>query len=231
VEQRLEEQLGRVRTTLARMGWSAVVGKAQDKLYPFALHARSSYPVLAAQVEAWPITLKEALAQRLGECPAGVMADFGPRSFEALTSFIAFRVRVAEGTESLEETFVLNVPLEGAPEDRMARMLQVLLGDRDKVLRFLQLLLATDLPEGMGGFGGHNAGEPTGQNASAGSVALLETLLRTLHRDPTRIDSVAEVVRDLSKTEDGTNTLPDGFLALWTPIAAARESMRARGRA
>jgi hypothetical protein len=230
LERRLEERLQNVRTTLARVQWSAVVGESTAQTYPFTLHARTACPSILADLDAWPITLKENRAQRLRLPAIGYVADFGSCSLEALSSFIAFRVLVSEGAESLEETFVLNVLLEDAPEDRMARILQSLLDDPDKVLRFLQMLLATDALDVLEKLDARDAYGAVGASVGPGGSALLETLLRALDRDPGRIDSVAELVRDLSTTAAGTGTLPEGFMTIWEPIRAARASLLARGR-
>jgi hypothetical protein len=57
-------------------------------------------------------------------------------------------------------------------------------------------------------------------------VPLFETMVRTLDRNPEKLDQIARLVEDLMKTENGTQLLPEGFDAIWKPIWASRERMR-----
>jgi hypothetical protein len=97
------------------------------------------------------------------------------------------------------------------------------------VMRFLMLLLADDeqvlsgevgidAQPGAGG-GGRVNGEST--------EALLETLLRTLHRHPDRLDEVGRLLKDLESTETTAEPLvPPGLREIFTPILAARRETR-----
>jgi hypothetical protein len=103
-----------------------------------------------------------------------------------------------------------------------------LLKTRDQVVRFILMLLA----EGGGDvnqsiltgrlllFGGANKGF-----AGVG-IPLFETIVRTLYRNPAKLDQIARLVEDLRKTQDGMLLLPEGFDEIWKPIWAARERLR-----
>jgi len=54
-------------------------------------------------------------------------------------------------------------------------------------------------------------------------VPLLEAMVRTLDREPSRLDAIHQVVQDLLATDEGRRLLPDGFLAAWEPLWAARK--------
>ena len=55
-----------------------------------------------------------------------------------------------------------------------------------------------------------------------GSDALLEPLMRTLSRNPERLDEIDRLVAELTRTAEGRELLPDGWLGLWTAVTAAR---------
>lgn len=234
VERRLEKRLQALRTAIGRVRWVAVVGEEKEDRFPVALEVRGGGVVLpdGVVVESWPITLQRDRAQRLHPPLKGRVGEFGQCSFEALTSFFAFSVSVSEGDAVLEDTFVLNVALEGAPENRAGRILQSLLGDSAKLLHFLQILLASDPLDvlEMAEADDDPAGGAVAAAAGGGDTALFETLLRALDRDPAHIDAVEQIVRDLSTTESGLKAFPVGFKEIWDPILAARAAGRPRGR-
>jgi hypothetical protein len=127
----------------------------------------------------------------------------------------------------VEDVFVVNAPIENAPEDRGARVLQSLLDDPAKVMRFLRLLLAlepldllTELADAAEGDNGLN-----GARNGASESPLLEAMVRVLDRDPARLDAMERVVRDLLATEDGRRSLPPEFLSAWEPIREARRAL------
>jgi hypothetical protein len=51
-------------------------------------------------------------------------------------------------------------------------------------------------------------------------------MVRTLARDPGRLDHVARLVADLRARPEGRELLPDGFEQVWDSIWAAREGLR-----
>ena len=69
-------------------------------------------------------------------------------------------------------------------------------------------------------------------SAAAGSfggwdqTALLEALLRSLSRNPERIDQAARLIADLRSTPEGEDLLPERLNEIWKPVWAAREALR-----
>jgi hypothetical protein len=176
----------------------------------------------------WPITLHEAAGVPLRTEP-GPIAEFQGISFEALTSFFAFEVTASTGHRSVTSRFVLNLPLQGAPQDRKDRILQSLLSDRNQVLRFILLLLAeggqdaADLVSEAGQSLVNGSKDKTG---STMAPSVLEPMLKALAHDPTRLDQIARLVEDLGKTPEGKALLPEGFDSIWQPIWSARQRLQ-----
>jgi hypothetical protein len=147
-----------------------------------------------------------------------------------LTSFFAFAVTATVGSRDKTEQFVLAATLEGAPEDRAARVLHALLDDPAKVLRFLRMLLSVD------GFDAaeildeiDDGTESAGTRATSAATdegPLFESLLRTLDRDPERIEEVERLVLELRATEEGAHLLPPRFDEVWTPLLAAYRAIK-----
>ena len=126
----------------------------------------------------------------------------------------------------------MNLPLSGAPGDRENRLLLALLNNRQRLLRYLLLLLAEadlDPCQVLGqceGTGDRGNGET--RDTSFG-LPLLEPLMRALDRDPHRLVHIARLVDDLQATEDGRKIVPAEFMAIWEPIwRASKEQADAK---
>ena len=229
IQQALEERLRMARRALARMRWTAPVREAPEG-YGLRLEADAAAEVPeGVTLAAWPVSLsRDTYSTPLVREGERLKADFGARSFEALTSFFAISVSAVEGTQSCEEVFVVNAELLNAPADRAARVLESMLDDPAKVLRFLRLLLALEPLELMRALMRLDSdGEGAdGSDAERAPVPLLEAMLRALDLDPTRLDDIDSVVTDLLRTEQGRAFLPPDFMKAWEPIREARKRLK-----
>jgi hypothetical protein len=176
------------------------------------------------RVECWPVSLGQGHSREFKRGSDAVL--FERLSFEALTAFFAFRVSV--GKPERFEIFVLNVPLQGVPEDRRERLLRSFIKDRQRLIRFLLFLLADDseLADAMGTKVSRAGGAIGAAEAAQSNGALLESLLRSLHRSPERLDAVARLVEDVRTQPDASDLLPPDFDHIWTPIWSVRKGGR-----
>jgi hypothetical protein len=156
--------------------------------------------------------------------PEGLSAEWTV-SPEGLTAFFVLDLASGEGKSLLETSFLVRADLIGGPPDRLQRILANQMRSRSDVTRLLLLLLGgqefafSDLVDVR--TGDRLAGlDP--QDIGLGSQALLEPLMRTLSRDPRRLDDIGRLVSDLAQTEEGKAWLPEGWLDLWTSVIAAR---------
>lgn len=172
-----------------------------------------------------PITLGEG-AKALVAHDSDILVEFSGLSFEALTSFYAFELVVKKDQRSTSQDFVLNLQLEGVPEDRDQRILTTVLRDRAQVMRFLMLLLAWG--DHLLGGGSDWTQQSTDSNWGIFGTGgeLFEAMMQAIVRSPDRLDEVARLITDLSASEGGAALLPDGFEKIWIPIRTARERMK-----
>jgi hypothetical protein len=199
----------------------------EKEMYTVSLSARDGAVGLPAGCSArvWPIALQQDRAVALD---SNAKATFERCSFQALTSFFAFEITASIGQRVERCEFVVRVALEGAPEDRSARVLHSLLDDPAKVMRFLRLLLSLDAFEALDlleSESGDAAGASTGPPGIGDAVPLFESLVRTLDRDPERLLEVDRLVRELRATEAGGRLLPAAFDELWVPLWSAYQSL------
>ena len=238
-----ERELERKADRLARMlGATRLIATAVDEGQRWDVTLSGQLPEISsgADVKVWPATLSAEAALRI-DGPAGAprdpggpadaahpIATFRGLSFEALTAFFAFEVCLRKGQHEVRQQFAVTAELVGAPEDRKDRLLRSLLKDRRRVLRLLLLILmdeGADLPAFVESAG---RGETAPQGTFGGwdQAALLETLLRSLSRNPERIDHAARVIVDLGSTPEGRELLPERLNEIWEPVWAAREALR-----
>lgn len=230
VEKQLEAALNLANRAIARARWAARIESESGggKTETFAVTLRTEDPIAlpdACTVRVWPIALPADRA-----LPFATEVRFASCSLQAITAFFAFEVTAQAGVHKERSAFVVRAALTGVPADRNARILHGLLDDPGKVLRFLQMLLALDgeaalelldppqgaeLPKAKGKF-------------AASNVPLFESLVRTLEREPERLDEVDRLVRELSASEDGKKLLPPDFERIWKPVWETHQARRTR---
>lgn len=174
------------------------------------------------EVRTWPITQQ---AERAVAVKDSVV--FRRVSYEGLTPLFAFAITAnVDGTKG-RSVFVMNLPLEGAPDDRQDRVLASLLAGRDQLLRYIFFLLAAgDETAAASGELALLLGNSDGTGPQVLPLpCLLETMLRTLHRQPAQLKRVASVLEALRKAPNVSELLSADFQRIWEPIwEAAQES-------
>jgi hypothetical protein len=219
-----EEHVELARRALSRAHLFLIVEKCEGALYRLVLNGSDALQLEAVRGKCWPITLNPAYGMNLESLRLGELIAFPNLTIHALTSFIAFEISAGEGSKTVTARFVLNLPLQGAPNDRFDAVLRLVLRNHAQLLRYLIFLLASDedkvgatmsLLLGRNGRSEMAAGQPD-------AVPLFEELVRTMARAPDKLDAVQELVNDLRSTPEGTSLLPEGFDKVWEPIWAAR---------
>lgn len=174
------------------------------------------------ELRAWPITLHAERGQLIAPS-----ITFGRLSYMGLTPLMAFSVAVTVGDIKRESVFVMNLPLDGAPDDRQDRVVRSLIENRDQLLRYILFLLACGeeaaassgdlrrLLEAAGATGGYARQSPY----------VLETMMRALHRSPRQLERVASLLEVLRKQPGSSDLLSEDFQRIWEPLwNAAQEA-------
>lgn len=232
----LEEDAAHAQASILRLRLQAIVSPLEDELhrYRLDLHIKDSdlldlSPQL--QVQCYPLGSSNLAVQLNNEQAPSIL--FSPLSCEAISSFMAFKVRSKDGKRRLN-SFVMNVPIKGVPENRRQRILRALLSNKNQVLMLLMFLLtdsrtdARELMEMMAAGAGldpdTNGG--SGNETFAPQFPLLEAMLKALSNNPTQLDRIESLVKDLRHIpEDEQPLLPNDFDDIWSPIYAVRQSL------
>lgn len=219
------------RRTLGALPFVATLQEREDGSYQLDLRADApvQLPEEVTEITCWPISRGHGHAVTFTLDANGLSAAFGAVAQEGITSFFGIALRATRGTASDEVRFVVNAELVGAPEGRAEQVITQVLTNRQDVLRYLLFLLA-DTSGGQAGLAELLGGE----GASGGEwgldgdgMPLFETLMRTLAREPERLDHVAKLLDDLRDGDHAADLIPPELDAVWAPIWAARQELDA----
>lgn len=169
------------------------------------------------------------------EVDASPACEFVIPSAVSVSAFFALRVAGHQGGELQVEEVTVRLPLHGAPDGRLEAVTADLLNDRERLLRFILVLLADDVDaDGMldeleriltdrdGG-----ARPPARGTLGDSGLPLLEPLLKALHRDPDRLDEIDRLLSDIERAGGDAGVLiPDDLRHLWATVVALRAGQR-----
>jgi len=183
-------------------------------------------PILPKDVDAkiWLITL-----------PPDRALDFnGPLafrfvSFEGLTPLVGIEITANIDGQTMTCEFVLDLPMEGAPEDRQDRMLRSMIGSREQLLRYILFLLAAGDENELSS---HHIqqlirdGAGIQTSVTMAETQLVEAMLRALHRSPDQLERVNSVIAALRRETASSALLSAEFNQIWEPIWQTAERAR-----
>ncbi len=201
--------LDAARRAIARL---PITGLVDDGPNGWAVTYRTEAPLPAPDgttITCWPLA---SPGNRRAIDPGQPLDVRFETTLETISGFLAFEVEAADGALT---QFVVPVPLHGLPDERDRALLRALIGNAERFLRYLLALLDEDR-SGMDLLDAvETVAEGTSSDAtSVHSLPVLEKLLRTMRRDPAKLDGLHPLVADLAADD----ALPPGFRELWDTI-------------
>lgn len=214
--------LDAAKTTLAEAGLKVLCQAAGDT-WRLLLNAPQAVALPGiSQLKAWPITVVDDRSVDISAITHANNVDLGKYATESITGLIAFSL-VTE-VKNLKLQMVLNLPIEGLPENRDEAILKLVVNNRESFLRYLLLLLGgAENKFGISGdmFKGGN-GEGGGYKPTfSEDIPLLEELARAFSRNPGKLKDVKAVITRFMKEQTETKIIPENFLKIWTVFEAA----------
>ena len=199
------------RRAIAQLHFEGIVEESDTG---WAVTYRSREPVRApegTEIHCWPLASagnRRRIA--LNEC---LEARF-ETTLEAISGFLAFEL-VHMDNRDARTGFVVPVPLTGVPEFRDRSLLSALVGNAERFFRYLLAILDEDSDQ-MDLLDALDAGygDSTAFESGPANLPVLEKLLRTMRREPSKLAELHSLVSDLAA--DGA--LPPDFAELWMAI-------------
>ena len=168
-------------------------------------------------VACWPATLAAARQQSLED---GL--EFTDLSLDELSAFIAIELQATTEGRSQSKRFARTIRVSGLPEDRLPRLIANMLRNRERFMQLLWLLLSPDQEVSFGELSELLSSEGARTNWGVALPGLLERMLETLGRDPSKLDAVASLLDDLRRTEEGRDLIGSDFDAIWEALWTVR---------
>ena len=188
VDQRAFERLAEV--LAKQIAMRAPIARCEPSESDYSLSIRPTKPGKLSvptghSLRVWPISFLPGQGRAV-DFANETWCSFERVSVIGLTSFFAWQFESADAQFSHQ--FVLNVPLENAPADRSESILRHLLSDRERVMRFLLLLLMDPDASDFGRFlgKGGDSDEKSGYGHGMFDHTLFESLLRASTSTPSR---------------------------------------------
>lgn len=182
---------------------------------------------LAAGVEvrARPVTLaqKSLVALEMDRTPAAAWKEVSVRF---ITSLFDVELTATVGGETVTRRFVIKANLGSPiPEDRDQLIVRSLIENTEHLMSYIAMLLA-DTADDPGcselRWKLPSTNDRLETRKDQAVFPLLERMIQAVDRDPTAIDRIAAIVKDLETDESKKKVLPEGFKTVWDPILEAR---------
>jgi len=211
------------KTSLAQGGLK-VICRAEGEAWRLLLTASQEVPLPGiSRLRAWPITVSDDRAVVIPALAHSNKVDMGIYATESVTGLIAFEL-VAE-IRSLSLQMVLNLPVEGLPENRDDAVFRLVVNNREGFLRYLLLLLGEYEDTLLGERSAFNGGDGGGgwSPRFSDEAPILEELARAFSRNPDKLKDVRSVVNRFIKDQKTAAIIPKDFLEVWRVFEEAMQ--------
>lgn len=225
VRKQLEKRLEEVRRMLLEANLTVRVTADADNKYAASMASKKNLKFPKdTKISCWPIMLPETYERDVSPLVSGQEVIFAELTLLALTMFYAFKVNAnIEGKEA-ELRFVLTLPVNGMPDERNNAILQHIIGNGNRFIRYLLFLLSENPEQLVFDRIINNSGDTEldeNRRGISAEIPLLEELVRAYSRHPEKIDRVNELISDLQSSEEGDKILPEGFDSVWNAFKEA----------
>jgi len=220
-----QKSLDEAKTLLAVAGLKVV---CQADGNAWQLYLTASDPVALpgiSSIKAWPITVSDDRAEDISALENKRNVVLGKYATESVTGLIAFVLETKN--KKISARMVLNLPVEGLPENRDEAIFKLVVNNREGFLRYLLLLLGEtegsfiDTGNVLNGGNGNGGWRP----AFSDDKPLLEELVRAFSRHPEKLKDIKAIVSRFLKENTTSNIIPEDFLKVWDVFEQAMKEV------
>ncbi|WP_432973501.1 phospholipase D family protein [Dactylosporangium sp. CA-233914] len=214
--------LDHIRRAVADVPFTAVVAERESDEYEVTY--TSDDPLfLPADVEirCWPVTVAKPDRPAVSRDDGRLECRY-PATVRTLTPFLAVELTVGD----CRTVFAVRCHLVDSPANRQQRILAEMLGDNERLLRYLIALL-TDEELLISGEDIERAVSQDWSDTGYDRMPLTELMVRAAAREPAQLAEVAELLTAMR--EAGQQPLPPELTALWDAVWQVAQEQRNRG--
>jgi hypothetical protein len=214
---------------LAEVGFE-IDATERDEKWQCRIRSRRAVPPLPKQLSFCEVRVGPVFSLHEGYLLSPgkpVDVDFVASDLADVSAFLRLTISAAGDSADESVSAIVRGELRGVPATRQQDVIVRLIDTPEKLLRFLQLLLALGQKEAVnlsdmlvGGVSGNSAWV-------IGDRGVLESLVEALARDPEALVRLAPVIQRIIETGDRHKVLPDGWHDLWSAITLARTQLEA----
>lgn len=228
----LEATIEQVREALVGCDLSAVVTADVDDSFTLEVKNASGFELPADVVcTCRPVTVHPSMAADAESLVCGGSVKFSRLDTASLTSFIAFELTASSGGVHATAGFVLNLEVDGMPEDRNSVVLRNLIQDENSFISYVRMLLSDDLGAMIVETGGARTINRWGTGPVETrwtSTPLLEPLVRAYSREPEKIEHIQRLLDDLRCSTGEADIIPRAFAEFWSTLKEAAGTKETR---
>ena len=227
----LERQMQSYLVDLAAVGFEIDASQSGD-LWACRVRSRSAIPALPATLEQCIVTVSPVFSNHEGhKLKVNERADvaFAANSLDEISAFIRLTISESSAPDAARISTSVRGELRGVPASRSQDVIIRLLDTPEKLLRFIQLLLAIGQRETLDASLDLVMGSGEGGDWATAEHGIFEALIEAVARDRESLSRLAPIIERIIETGDKHHVLPEGWQELWMAVSQARNHLEGAG--
>jgi hypothetical protein len=223
LEKELEKKLEEYKANLLEMGLRMKIKPESEGFYKIIIYpGKGHFKDFSEKIKGlcYPITLLKQTNKIDISFLRKDKITFHKIPLLSLTSLVAFELNIKDKGISQKMEFVLNLPVEGMPERRNDKIIRAILRDTNGFIQYLRILLTENQNIFLFNHNITNYGKNDYENRQNRiPMPLAEELIKALSRNPDKIKSIHDLIKELSKNKDiKEDIIPEEFKEMWKNI-------------
>ena len=227
----LERQMQSYLVDLAAVGFEIDASQSGD-LWACRVRSRIAIPALPASLEQCIVTVSPVFSNHEGyKLKVNERTDvaFAASSLDEVSAFMRLTISESSAPDAVRISTSVRGELRGVPASRSQDVIIRLLDTPEKLLRFIQLLLAIGQRETLDASLDLVTGSGEGGDWATAEHGIFEALIEAVARDRESLSRLAPIIERIIETGDKHHVLPEGWQELWMAVSQARNHLEGAG--
>lgn len=224
IEGTLERQMQSYLVDLAAVGYE-IDASPSGQLWACRVRSKSAIPALPLPLAQCVVSIGPIFSKHESyQLSTGkrLEVQFATCDLAEVSAFMRVGIASSSAPDSARVTTSVRGELRGVPASRSQDVIVRLLDTPEKLLRFIQLLLAIGQRDTLDASLELIAGVGAGGEWAAGEQGIFEALIEAVARDRQSLSRLAPVIERIIETGDKHEVFPEGWRDLWLAVMQAR---------